>query len=153
MAAPGLKHPALGVGEAGVVGPGERGEGSFEGFQARGGLLSGGAEARRAPRRRRRLGRPRIAQKRLPGGPVLHGPVAREEGGRLRGAQGMAGDDPAEVHLLVLPERAEGEGRGEGQPAMVQEETQRRGEFACEGEAALNPGALLPQQLADSREG
>ena len=36
---------------------------------------------------------------------------------------------------------------------MVEQEPQRGGQLACEGKAALDPGALSPQQLSDRFEG
>ena len=153
MATPGLQHAAFGVGETGVIGPRERVEGSFEGFQARGGLLGGGAEARCALGRRRRLGRPGIAQKHLPGGPILHGAVAREEGGGLPGVEGVAIDHPGELHLRIFPEGAQSERGGEREASLVEQEPQRGGELAREGEATLDPGALPAQELADRLQG
>lgn len=152
MATPGLKHAALGIGEAGVVRPGERGKRALQGFQARGGLLRGGPQARCALGGPRRLGRPGIPQERFPGGSVLHGAVAREESGCLPRVEGVAVDHSGKSHLLILPEGAQGERRGEGQLAMVEQEPQRRGELAREGEATLDPGAFPAQQLPDRRE-
>jgi hypothetical protein len=103
---PGLKHAALGVGEAGVVGSRESAERILESAQSRGGLLGGPAQGGSALYRSGRLGRPGIPQEPLAGGAVLHGTVAREEGGGLGGVQGMAVDHPGEVHLLRLAEGA-----------------------------------------------
>lgn len=61
----------------------------------------------------------------------------------------MAVDDPGEVHLLGLPEAAQGERRREGELAVVELEAERGGELAGEGEAAPDPLALLPQELPD----
>lgn len=104
--APSLQHAALGVGEAGVVGSGESAECLLESAQSRGGFLGGAAKGGRALCRSRRQGCPGIPQERLAGGPVPDGAVARQEGGGLVGVQGMAVDDPGEVHLLGLAEDA-----------------------------------------------
>ena len=149
----GLEHAALGVGEAGVVGSGARAARLLEGTQSRGGFLGGAAQGGRALRWSGRLSRPGIPQKRLAGGAVSHGTVAGQEGGSLQGVESVAVNHPGEMHLLRLAEGAQPQGRREGEFAVIEQEAERRGELAREGEAALDPGAFLPQELSDCRHG
>lgn len=149
---PGLEHAALGVGEAGIVGSGETAKRLLESAQSRGSLLGRAAQGGCALGRSGRLGRPGIPKERLAGGPVPDGAVTRQEGGGLPGPEGVATHHPRELHLLVLPEGAQGERRGQREPAVVEKKAQRGGELPCEREAALDPGAFLPQQLPDRRK-
>jgi len=98
------------------------------------------------------LGRPGIPQKRLAGGAVPHGAEACQEGGGLPGIESVTIDDPGEVHLFRLAEGAEPQGRREGEFAVIKQEAERRRKLAREGEAALDPGAFLPQELSDRQE-
>jgi hypothetical protein len=149
----GLKGPALGVGEAGEVGAGELLEGVLQEVQAGGGVLGGLSECRRALFRPRRLGGAGIAQEGLPRGAVRDGVVGGEERGGLAGGEGVAADHLGQLHLLALGAGTEGERRGHREASVVEAKAERGSELSGEGEAALDPSALLAEQLSDGRDG
>jgi len=101
-----LEYAALGVGEAGVVGAAEFLDRALEGVEARGGLLRRGAERRRALSGSWRLSGARVAEEGLSRRAIRDGAEAGEEGGGLPGVEGVAVDNPGELHLLRLAEGA-----------------------------------------------
>lgn len=111
------------------------------------------AEGRRARFGPRRLGGAGIAQEGLPHGAVRDGVVGGEERGGLAGGEGVPADHLGQLHLLALRAGTEGERRGHREASVVEAETERGSELSGEGEAALDPSALLPEQLSDGRDG
>lgn len=149
----GVQHAALGVREAGQVDAGEILERGLQGVQARGQPRRRGPERRSAlvgGRRQRRAG---VALEGLAGDVVGHDAVGGQEGRGLPACERVAQEDFRELHLLGLPERREGQGRGEAERPVVEAEAQRRGETAGQRQAPLDPGFLLAEDLAGGRDG
>jgi hypothetical protein len=79
--------------------------------------------------------------------------IGCQEGLRLAGGDGVAGDRVGQTHLGLTFEGAELRCHRHGQASRVEPETELRREPACERETALDPGPLPPEQLGDGPRG
>jgi hypothetical protein len=148
----GAQHAALDVGESGKIVLGQLAQASFEVLEAAFKLGGGGPERRGALIRGRRDRATRVGEKGFPGRRIGSGAIGRQERERLPGTERMAADGLGQAHLIPESKGAQGQGRGERQPAGVQPGTEFGRQTPGEREATPDPGLLPAEQLSGGRE-